>query len=87
MEIKFKLLPPMMPNFVRYEKPARPRQEGFDSKDQGIPIEEFTEQQAKEYAELMRDAFIEHWRKRKANASDRNEIESILGNQQNKINK
>jgi hypothetical protein len=45
----FEVLPPMMPNFVRFKKEA------------GFPIKNFTREEAEEYAELMRKTFIEHW--------------------------
>lgn len=61
MEKKFKLLPPLMPNFIRYERPARPRQEGLNQSE-GIPISELSEQEAIEYGELMKQTFIEHWK-------------------------
>ena len=61
MEKKFQVLPPTMPNFVRFKKEAGLRQDGFKT-DDGFAIENFTEQEAKEYAELMRDTFMKHWR-------------------------
>ena len=38
MEKKFKMLPPMMPNFISFEVKARPRQEGFNHDANKIPI-------------------------------------------------
>ncbi len=64
MELKFKIIPPMMPNFVRYEKPAGLKQDGIDTKDEGIAVENFTAEQAAEFGELMKTTFIEHWKKR-----------------------
>jgi hypothetical protein len=66
MEKSFKILPPTMPNFVRFEKPAGLKQEGFKM-DEGYDIANFTEEEANQYAELMRKAFIEHWKQRKNN--------------------
>lgn len=64
MTKNFKLLPPTMPNFLFIEMPPRPRQEGvsFDNK---IPITDLSEQEATEYAELMKQAFINHWKNKK----------------------
>lgn len=56
----FEVFPPMMPNFARFKKEAGLRQDGFKI-DEGFPIKNFTREEAEEYAELMRKAFIEHW--------------------------
>ncbi len=64
MEKKFEVLPPIMPNYVRFRAEPGLRQDGFKV-DEGFPIENFTEQEAYEYAELMKNTFINHWRKRK----------------------
>lgn len=60
MEKKFKILPPIMPNYVRFEKGYGLRQDGFKS-DEGFPISNFTRQEAEEYGELMKQTFIKHW--------------------------
>jgi hypothetical protein len=60
MKKEFKMLPPMMPNFLPYEVGAKPRQEGFNP--DRIPVSALTEQEAIEYGELMKQTFIEHWR-------------------------
>lgn len=65
MEKKFKVLPPSMPNFVRFEKEVGLRQDGFKI-DEGFDIADFTEEEAKEYAELMRVSFLIHWANRKS---------------------
>ena len=64
MEKSFEILPPTMPNFVRFEKPDGLKQDGFKI-DEGYDIINFTEEEANEYAELMRKTFIEHWKQRK----------------------
>lgn len=62
MEKKFEVMPPTMPNFVRFKKEGVL---GFGYKlDEGFDIASFTLDEAKEYAKLMHDAFLEHWRKR-----------------------
>ncbi len=63
MEKKFEVIPPMMPNFVRFKKEAGLRQDGFKV-EQGFPIEKFTRAEAEEYAELMKQTFIKHYEKR-----------------------
>ena len=60
----FKVLPPTMPNFVRFEKEANLRQDGFKL-DEGFDIRNFTDEEALEFAELMKTTFIEHWYRRK----------------------
>lgn len=64
MEKKFEILPPMMPNFVRFKKEVGLRQDGFKV-DEGFPIVNFTKQEAEEYAELMKQTFIKHWQSKK----------------------
>jgi len=65
MKKLFEVLPPTMPNFVRFKKEAQLRQDGFKV-DEGFDIANFTEEEANEYAELMRKTFIEHWKQRKS---------------------
>ena len=65
MKKLFKILPPKMPNFVRFEKKAQLRQDGFKV-DEGFDIANFTEKEALEFAELMKREFLEHYQRRKA---------------------
>ena len=51
-----KLIPSRMPNFIRAEGWKEP-----------IPVKELSEQEAQEYAELMKQAFIEHWKNKQSN--------------------
>lgn len=60
MEKKFKLILPPPPNFISFERPARPRQEGFNT-GHSIPVSDLSEEEAEEYGELMKQAFISHW--------------------------
>ena len=46
----FEVLPPMMPNFVRFKKEDGLRQDGFKV-DEGFQIRNFTREEAEEYAE------------------------------------
>lgn len=66
MKKLFEVLPPTMPNFVRFKKEARLRQDGFKV-DEGYPIKDFTEQEAEEYGELMKQTFIQHWKSKQPN--------------------
>ena len=65
MEKRFKIIPPKMPNFVRFEKEAQLRQDGFKV-NEGFDIANFTEKEALEFAELMKREFLEHYQRRKA---------------------
>ena len=65
MEKKFKVYPPMMPNFVRFEMRDGTKQDGIKSQE-GFDIAKFTQEEAEEFAKLMHDTFIEHYKKRKA---------------------
>lgn len=58
MKKDFKVLPPTMPNFARIETCS-------GRNDHTIPIANFTKEEAEEYAELMKQTFINHWKKRK----------------------
>ncbi len=60
MEKRFKVIPPSMPNFVRFEKEAQLRQEGFKV-DEGFHIKNFTPEEAIEFAELMKQTFLDHY--------------------------
>ena len=68
MEKRFEVLPPTMPNFVRFKKEAGLRQDGFKV-DDGFDIANFTKQEAEEFAELMYKTFMEHWQKRSSDKS------------------
>jgi len=57
MEFKLKVLAPIMPNFIPFESP--------DKSKVHFPITDFSEKEAIEYGELMKQAFIDHWKKKK----------------------
>ena len=59
MEIKVKLLPPLMPNFISMETPPRPRQEGLQERPK-VRVCELSDIEAEEYGELMKQTFIKH---------------------------
>ena len=65
MEKKFEVLPPTMPNFVRFKKEAGLRQDGFKV-DEGFSITNFTKEEAEEYGELIKQTFIVHWQNKVA---------------------
>lgn len=61
MEKKIKLLPPMMPNFIRTEYGET------GNGPQSLSVNSLSADEAAEYGELMKQTFIEHWRKKKRN--------------------
>lgn len=67
MKKKFEVLPPSMPNFVRFKKEVGLKQDGFKV-DEGFPIKNFTKEEAEEYAELMKQTFIKHWEEKQNGA-------------------
>lgn len=73
MEKKFELLPPVMPNFAMFKKEAGLRQDGFKA-DAGFDIANFTEEEAIEYAELMKQTFLEHYKNRKSRKQSLTEL-------------
>lgn len=63
MKKKFEIIPPIMPNYVRFRMPPGKRQDGFQSKPGSqMPITDFSKEEAEEFGELMKQAFIEHWK-------------------------
>ncbi len=61
MEKKFRLMPTMMPNFIPVQLGLlSEKQDGF--KPTHISLAELSEDEAKEYVELLKRTFIEHWR-------------------------
>lgn len=65
MEKKFKVIPPIMPNFIRFELPAEQKQEGFRS-ESGFDIKNLTPIEAEEFGEMMKQEFLKHYQKRKS---------------------
>lgn len=55
---KIKLNSFSMPNFITLGNSIGKRQEGFKM---SIPVHELTEEEAKEYSELIKQTFMEHW--------------------------
>lgn len=64
MKKEFKVLPPAMPDFVRFEQPAGKKQDSFKPVE-GYDIANFTEEEAKEFARLMMTTFMDHWKARR----------------------
>lgn len=67
MDKLLKVLPPPMPNFFQYEMPPIKKQDGVQVQffPHSIPIEEFSEEEANEFAEMMKQEFLKHWRNKK----------------------
>lgn len=64
MKKSIKIIHPKMPNFVRFEQPPGSRQDGFKELP-AMDIADFTEEEAMEFAQLMHDKFLEHYRSRR----------------------
>lgn len=65
MEKKFNLLMVSMPNFLQMERPPQSRQEGFKPDSFSIPVSELSEEEAFQYGEEMKQAFVIHCRKKR----------------------
>jgi len=59
MEKKFKVMPPLMPNYIRIERESL--------NDLIIAIVDLSENEAEQYGELMKQTFISHWKKKTKN--------------------
>lgn len=66
MDKVLKIAPPLMPNFFHYEIPPGSREDGFKL-THFIPINELSESEANEFAEMMKQEFIKHWKSKKNN--------------------
>lgn len=65
MEKPVKLLPPHMPNFIRFNVPLSERaNDQFREAKDCIPVESLSKKEAEEYGELMKQEFIKHWNKK-----------------------
>lgn len=62
MEIKLNIKKPIMPSEIFIEQPIGKRQDGLNLSKGSIKVKDLTEEQAYEYAELMKQTFIEHWK-------------------------
>lgn len=58
-----------MPNFISIEMPPRPRQDGYIESPK-IDVKDLTRTEAEEYAELMKQTFLEHWHSKQRIVSD-----------------
>lgn len=65
MEKKFKLKPPIMPNFISVDSGIKLRQEDFVP-GLTIPVADLSKEEAEEYGELMKQTFITHWKNKKS---------------------
>ena len=64
MKKQVELLPPTMPNFVTIKQEPGKRQDGIKL-NQNFPITDFTEKEAEEYGELMKQTFINYYKAKK----------------------
>lgn len=61
MEKKFKLQPPLMPNFINYDTGVVGKKQDGVSFNNKIPITSLSKEEALEYAELMKTTFLNHY--------------------------
>jgi hypothetical protein len=66
MDKILKINPPLMPNFFQYQMPPGKREDGFKF-NHSIPIGELSEEEAYEFADMMKNEFIKHWRSKTSN--------------------
>lgn len=71
MKIEREILPPTMPNFIRFKQEPGRRQDGI-KEGEVIDIADLTHQQAEEFADMMRRQFMEHYQQRKELKSKHN---------------
>ena len=61
MEISFELNMISLPNELNFKTAPDKRQDGFSHKSNIISVKDLTEEQAYEYAEEIKHAFVYHW--------------------------
>ncbi len=62
MDIKLKLSPLVMPDFLNYvPSMAGNRQDGFNPDSNKVAVASLTREQAEEYGEMIKRMFISHW--------------------------
>lgn len=62
MNLQQKVKKPTMPNYLILESPPAKKQDGFKEAPK-VHVSELSEEQALEFANLMKDTFIEHHKK------------------------
>ncbi len=60
MNKSFKLLIPAFPETINIEMPIGERQDGFNPDGNTIKVSDLTDEEAEEYAELLKQAFLDH---------------------------
>lgn len=54
-----------MPNFITYDTGViGKKQDGFNANGNTLPVASLSESEAMEYAELMKNTFLEHYKKK-----------------------
>lgn len=72
MEIAFKIRTPSMPNILTLEAP--PQKRGLVGNESVVPViavASLTEEQAFEFADIMKKEFMNHWRELKNKENDK----------------
>lgn len=65
MNVNFPLVMIGMPDHISFQVPGTgQRQDGFKPGQNQIAIKDLTEDQAKQYAEELKTAFMDHWKEK-----------------------
>ncbi len=62
MTKKIELMPPSIEEWIYYKTGPRPIQEGVSFNSNRIYIGELTSEEAMEYAQILRETFLKHWK-------------------------
>lgn len=64
MELTVKIKMPLMPDVLNFEAAPKPKQAGFQTAGNSIAVKDLTEEQANEFADEWKKAFLEHWKEK-----------------------
>lgn len=72
MEKKVLIIAPTFPDYIRYTLPQKPKSAGFDAEAGQMAVGGLTEREANEYADLVKETFLNTWRIEKAKVNSDN---------------
>ncbi len=67
MTKKIELMPPNIADWIYYKIGPIVKQEGFNFDSNRIPIGELTSEEAMEYAQVVKETFLKHWKEKTKN--------------------
>lgn len=62
MNIQLELKPPTFTDFIYFGLQSKLKQESFNSNLGNVLVKDLTEEQAIEYAYIVKQAFLDHWK-------------------------